>query len=172
MTSNLQAPPTVNRSIRELPEMFPAVTELDFDSIDRAARGAALELSFKQRVFVVLEPGDGTHYELLIATTNRASAPYMVASNFGHLATWMGRPTVHPEYAATHFVTARAPWTATVFALFLNRLAEWLEDGRWGAGCHPCDGTDMDAFGWDPSERSLDPGGQGWFHSLPEFAPW
>jgi len=120
---------TMSQDIWNNPDQFPAVTELDAGAIDAAAVRAAGMLRERGWAFVVLEPDDGTRYELAIVTVLdfAVGAPFRFGSSFGALYPWMGEPSVHPDYAKEHFVSNGNPWTATVFALFLNTVAEIIE---------------------------------------------
>ena len=121
---------TMSQDIWNNPDQFPAVTELDAGAIDAAAVRAAAMLRHGGFAYVVLEPGDGTRYELAIVSSTTIvipGAPYRFGSSFGALWPWMGEPTVHPDYAKEHYVSNGNPWTAIVFALFLNTVAEIIE---------------------------------------------
>ena len=121
---------TMSQDIWNNPDQFPAVTELDAGAIDGAALRAALMLRDFRFAFVVLEPDDGTRYELaIVPSLGIAGAPYRFGSSFGALYPWMGEPSIHPDYAKEHYVSNGNPWTATVFALFLNTVAEII--GMW-----------------------------------------
>lgn len=121
---------SMNVSILDNPTAYPAVREVNVGEIARAARAAAICLADHGYWVGEIEPGDATRYSVMIARSDRAETGYVMASNFGSLYPWRGRPTIHPDYAREHYVTNDNPWTATVYALFLNMVAEALEAGR------------------------------------------
>lgn len=123
---------SMNDDIWACPRDFPAVTEVDRHAIGAAAGMAANQLKRDRFAYVALEPDDGTRYEFSIVFVGGkhadplalGGAPFRFANSFGTLYPWMGTPTVHPDYAAEHYVSDDSPWTATVIALFLNSVAE------------------------------------------------
>ena len=126
---------TMTQTILNNPTEFPAVREVNMATIGEAAATVAAALCEHGHAFVVLTPDDGTRYELLIAETGDthtglfSAAPYRFGSSMGPVAAWMGKPTIHPDYARQNYVADGGMWTATVFALFLNRVAELLDLG-------------------------------------------
>jgi len=124
---------TMNESILADSRRWPAVEEVDLAKIEQQASSVSADIERRGYAFVVLEPDDGTRYELSIVYTPDQSAPFRFASSFGALYPWMGRPTIHPGYAVDHYVHDGSEWTATVYALFLNMVAErWQHEEGMG----------------------------------------
>lgn len=128
MTSTINDQPTMNDRIWGSPDECPAVREINRLTIERSASDAAALLTMHGFVHVTLEPDDGTRYEMVIVAADPndrwSSAPYRFSSSMGTVYPWMGNPSIHPDYAQQHYVANGNRWTATVFALFLNTVAE------------------------------------------------
>lgn len=105
----------------------PAMREVDRDIITEAGIGAAEALTARGYWHGEFSPGDATRYEFLLAISQRTGGRYLVSSNFGNLHAWNGTPTIHPDYALSHFIADDSSWTAVVIALFLNATAAELE---------------------------------------------
>jgi hypothetical protein len=123
---------TINEDIWANPGTWPAVTEVKQHIIDKAAWHVAHQLADTGSAFTVLEPDDGTRYELAIISAPQPDALFIdvdpeitwrFASSMGPLYPWRGNPTIHPDYAAEHYVGNHSMWTATVYALFLNSVS-------------------------------------------------
>ena len=111
-----------------------AFDDVDHDYINRAAVDIGDQLKAKGFAHFVLEPDDGTRYELMIVTRVRSdqwdSPQFMFASSFGTAYPWNGNPTIHPDYAAEHYVANGNTWTAVVYSLLLNAVAEVLRESQ------------------------------------------
>ena len=116
---------TMNDAIWGDPEQFPAVTELDRDHIELAAGNAAHKIKGDGNAYVVLEPHDGTRYEMSIML-RRDTGEFVFSSSMGPMYHWGGHDGTHPAYALEKYVSNGNKWTATVFALFLNSLGAEL----------------------------------------------
>jgi len=121
---------SMNEHIWDNPQQFPAVTMVNRLHIEYRSAIAADHLDIYGCAFAVLEPDDGTRYELTIVGVITQSAQFRFASSFGPLAPWTGGSTVHPDYAQEKYVANGNYWTATVLALFLNEVGESLEAGH------------------------------------------
>lgn len=104
----------------------PAIRELDHDVIAATAEAFASLLYVKGSAHIVLEPDDGTRYELMAVRRWLivGGAPYMFASNHGSAYPWNGKASIHPDYATEKWVANGNTWTGVVYALFLNAVAE------------------------------------------------
>ena len=120
---------TMNDEIWGDPDQFPAVTELDRDHIELVAGNAAFQINGSGSAWSVLQPHDGTRYEMSVMMASTHSR-YIFASSFGPMAPWSGGVAMHPDYALEKYVSDGSKWTATVFALFLNSLGAELAVGR------------------------------------------
>lgn len=115
----------MNELILEAPPL--AAREVDLGHIEAVAKAAAIDLAIEGYFVGAIEPGDATRYEVVIVRTHNPHQPFMFASSFGEMFAWMGRPSIHPDYAQEHYVSRdRSPWTAVVYALFLNWVAEHM----------------------------------------------
>lgn len=109
-------------------EAYPATAELDLNYMQYMAMQTGVVLRTNGYSHTVLEPGDGTRYEIIIVRrfSFNDTAPFMVASNLSSAYPWMGKHTVYPSYAIEKWSDNNSEWTGTVMALFLNWVADWL----------------------------------------------
>lgn len=98
---------------------------VDESYLATAGFNAATVLREMGRVWVVLEPGDATRYEVVIVDTHIERDRYRVATSFGPLYPWHGE-TLHPGYVTEKWVTNRNQHTGEVLARFLNHVSEAL----------------------------------------------
>lgn len=109
---------------------YPA-TEIPMSVFTTAATEIHRQMRAMNYAHYNFEPGDGTRYEIvIIPTLLPTGSPYRFASNFAPAYSWNGTPSVHPDYAKEHYVSDGNMWSAVVFALLLNSLAELMATRR------------------------------------------
>lgn len=116
------------------------VAALDDLAFASAASYTSASLAAFGRALVELAPGDATLYRFSIIDSafgalhedgrvtdaNMGGNRYLVASTFGLLYAWSGRP-MEPDYAFEHYVIdPKGVWTAHVIARFLTEVAGFL----------------------------------------------
>jgi|GEM_PF-4513034 len=121
---------SMNDAIWSDPDKFPAVTEVNREVLEFVAAQAHRDLRDTRMAYAILQPDDGTRYEISIveAPALMTEGPYVFSSNHGPMNRWLGGYSMDPEYAGQKYVTGKWPWTATVFALFLNSVGELLHE--------------------------------------------